>query len=178
MADQPRIVTRDEQPYVAIAATVTMDDIAAAADRLPEVMAWVAARGLARAGAPFFKYDVIAMPDRLQMQVGAPLRELVEGEGDIVAGLLPAGRYAMVSHIGHPKELMGVTTDLLAWADRQGLAFDMTSSPDGERWGCRLEAYHSDPRLVPDMAQWHTDLLFRLAELAGPRLRSDGLAPP
>jgi len=164
MADQPRIVTRDEQPYVAIAATVTMDDIAAAADRMPEVVAWMRARGIAPAGAPFFKYDVIAMPDRLQMQVGVPVSEPVgTTDSDVVAGVLPAGRYAMVSHIGHPKELMGVTTDLLAWADRQGLTFDMTPTPDGERWGCRLEAYHSDPRVVPDMAQWHTDLLFRLA---------------
>jgi len=164
MADQPRIVTRGAQPYVAIAATVTMDDIAAAADRMPEVVAWIRARDIPAAGAPFFKYDVIAMPNRLQMQVGIPVSEPVgDTDSDVVAGVLPAGRYAMVSHVGHPKELMGVTTDLLAWAEREGLAFDMTTTADGERWGCRLEAYHSDPRVVPDMTQWLTDLLFRLA---------------
>jgi DNA gyrase inhibitor GyrI len=99
------------------------------------------------------------------MEVGVPVAEAVEPDGEVVAGVLPAGRYAMVSHIGHPKELMGVTTELLAWADRQGLRFDMTPSEDGERWGCRLEVYHSDPHEVPDMAQWHTDLVFRLADL-------------
>jgi hypothetical protein len=33
---------------------------------------------------------------------------------------------------------------------------------DGNMWGCRLEIYKSDPRVVPDMNDWETELLFRL----------------
>jgi hypothetical protein len=51
--------------------------------------------------------------------------------------------------------------DLLAWADRQNLEWDV----DGDRWGSRLEVYKSDPREVPDMTKWETELLFRLKDL-------------
>ena len=36
---------------------------------------------------------------------------------------------------------------------------------DGDRWGSRLEVYKSDPREVPDMTKWETELLFRLKDL-------------
>jgi effector-binding domain-containing protein len=98
------------------------------------------------------------------MQVGAPVSSPVAGEGDIRPGVLPAGRYAKVAHVGHPKELMGVTKALLEWAGDQGLRFDVTPTANGEEWACRLEVYHTDPTDIPDMSRWHTDLLFRLAD--------------
>jgi hypothetical protein len=58
---------------------------------------------------------------------------------------------------------VGATGDLLAWAERQGLTWDTTPTPDGERWGCRLEEYLSDPDEEPDMTKWETVLAFRLA---------------
>src|SRR4051794_3554063 len=97
MDNQPRIVRRDAQPYVAIAATVTMRSIAVAADRLPEVLSWVARRGIEATGAPFFRYDVIDAARRLQLQVGVPVRAPTEGEGAIIPGRLPAGNYLTVS---------------------------------------------------------------------------------
>jgi effector-binding domain-containing protein len=86
------------------------------------------------------------------------------GEGEFVAGVLPAGRYATVTHIGHPDQLADVTRDLLAWAAEQGLRFDVRTTPEGEAWGCRLESYRTDPAVEPDMSTWKTTLLFRLAD--------------
>jgi hypothetical protein len=48
------------------------------------------------------------------------------------------------------------------WAPQQGLAWDVTSPPDGERWGCRLEIYHDEPG--QDMSEWETELAFKLAD--------------
>jgi effector-binding domain-containing protein len=67
-------------------------------------------------------------------------------------------------HVGHPDELFSATTDLLAWAEEQGLTWDMSETPDGERWGSRLEWYLTDPADEPDMAKWETELAFRLAD--------------
>jgi hypothetical protein len=39
----------------------------------------------------------------------------------------------------------------------------MSLSPEGERWGCRLEIYRTDPQAEPDMTKWETELAFRLA---------------
>lgn len=135
MEPQPSVVRRAEQPYVAVCGTVTMQTIPQVADRLPGVFGWLAGRGIAPAGPPFLR-----------------------------AGLLPAGRYAVVTHTGPFGGLAGVTRDLLGWAAARGLAWDVAVSPEGEAWGCRLEIYQTSPAGEPDPAKWQTELAFRLAE--------------
>ena len=62
------------------------------------------------------------------MPVAAPGNGREDGGDEVISGVLPAGRYATVTHVGHPSELMGVTKSLLDWAAGQGLTWDM--SPD------------------------------------------------
>jgi effector-binding domain-containing protein len=164
MPAAPRIVERAEQPYVAVSGRVTMQTIGAIADRLPEVFAWLGARGLEPAGAPFFKYDLIDMERQLEVGAGVLVAAAAAGDGEVVAGVLPAGRYASLTHVGHPDELVEATTALLDWAAQQGLAWDMNETPEGQRWGCRLEVYKTDPAEQPDMSKWEMELLFRLAD--------------
>jgi effector-binding domain-containing protein len=164
MPTAPRIVERAEQPYVAVSGRVTMETIGAIADRLPEVFAWLGARGLEPAGAPFFRYDRIDMERQLEVEAGVRVTAAAAADGEVLAGVLPAGRYASVTHVGHPDGLADATTALLDWAPRQGLAWDVTETPEGQRWGCRLEVYKTDPAEQPDMGRWETELLFRLAD--------------
>jgi effector-binding domain-containing protein len=164
MADEPTLAQHGDQPYVAIDGVVTTATIPEIADRLPEVFAWLAGKGIEPAGPPFFKYDVIDMDRELRMQVGVPVTELVAGDGPIVFGMMPAGRFATLRHVGHPSELAGATRELLDWAEREGLMFDMWRASDGEHWACRLEFYLTDPREEPDMNAWETLLAFRLSE--------------
>jgi hypothetical protein len=165
-AVRPRVVDLGAQPYVFVRDTVAMTGIPRIADRLPEVVMELAAQGVGVGGAPFFRYRLIDMPDRLEMEAGVPV-DSTEGlrlVGDLRAGLLPAGRYAARRHHGHPDGLAAATADLLAWAEREGLRWDSEPTPDGERWGCRLERYLTDPRIQPDMSRWETELSFRLAD--------------
>ena len=145
MSATPEIVTRAEQPYVAIRARVTMSELPGLADRLGEVFGWLGARGIAPAGAPFFRYDVIDMARQLEVEAGVPVEAATSGVGDVISGVLPGGRYATVTHVGHPSELQGVTKDLLDWAAGQGLTWDMSHGSDGDRWGSRLEFYPDRP---------------------------------
>jgi effector-binding domain-containing protein len=163
MPTQPRIVERPEQPYVAIGGVVTMQTVGAIADRLPEVFVWLAEHNLEPAGVPFFKYNLIDMRRQLEVEVGVPVATPAQGDGDVHAGVLPAGRYANVTHVGHPDELAGVTAKLLDWSAQQGLRWDMSETSAGQRWRCRLEIYHTDPAEEPDMRRWETELAFRLA---------------
>lgn len=158
------IITRAEQPYVAIRQQVTMAGLGALGARLGEVAGWLGARGLAPAGPPFFRFNVIDMMRELEVEAGFPVAAVAEGDGKIVAGVLPAGRYATVTHTGHPDELLDVTRELLEWAAGQGLKWDMTKTERGERWGCRLENYLTNPEEEPDMSKWVTQLAFRLAD--------------
>jgi effector-binding domain-containing protein len=164
MQAEPRIVELPEQPYVAIRGLVTMQTVGAIADRLPEVFGWLAARGIEPTGAPFFKYNVIDMERQLEIEVGVPVAAIAAGDGNVLAGVLPPGRYATVTHVGHPNQLVDVTAALLAWAAERSLEWDMTETEDGQKWACRLEVYKTDPSEEPDMDGWETELAFRLAD--------------
>ncbi len=116
------------------------------------------------------------MDRQLEIEAGFPVAAPVTGEGQVLAAVLPAGRYATLWHTGHPDELAGATRTLLDWATRQGLAWDVTSTPDGERWGCRPETYHDEPG--QDMSEWETELAFNSPTSAAPGdLAQRGTAP-
>jgi effector-binding domain-containing protein len=167
MDSTPVIAERLATPYVAITVTVTMDAIADVVPPLTqEVLAWLEARGIRPAGPPFWMYNIIDMERGLEIETGLPLAEPFDGPNDgsdrVHAGLLPPGRYVTVTHVGHPKTLMDATARLLKWADAQGLTWDVSPSPQGDRWGCRLEIYRDEPG--QDMNEWETELAFRLAD--------------
>ena len=163
MSSAPEIMTRAAQPYVAIRTQVTMQDLGTVVPPLnQEVFAWLGARGAATAGPPFWKYNVSDMMRELEIEAGVPVAAAVAGDDRVMAGVLPAGRYATLTHVGHPSELMAATKALLDWAAEQGLTWDVTPSEDGERWACRLESYLTDPSQEPDMSKWMTQLAFKL----------------
>jgi effector-binding domain-containing protein len=164
MSSTPTVVDWPDQPYVAITGRVTMQSVSEIADRIPEVFGWLGAKGIAPAGPPFLRYNVIDMAQQLEIEAGVPVVAPVEGDDRVRAGTLPAGRYATVVHIGHPAGLVSTTGDLLDRAARQGLAFDVVESAAGDRWGARLERYLTDPRDEPDPNRWETELALRLAD--------------
>nr|WP_055507412.1 GyrI-like domain-containing protein [Nonomuraea pusilla] len=160
----PDIIEFPDRPYVGVRRTITMTSFGLVADRIGELIAWLGERGVALAGAPFLRYDSIDLAaDRLVVEAGVPVPHPVEGAGDVHAATLPAGRYAVAHHHGHPDRLAGTIESLLAWAGQEGLAWDLTEKDGAEHWGCRLERYLSDPRDHPDPATWDIDLEFRLA---------------
>ena len=166
MSNEPTIVERSAQPYAAITARVTMQNLGEVVPPLnQEVFAWLAQHGAQPSGGPpFWKYNVIDMERGMELEAGVTTTELVAGDGRVHAGVLPAGRYATLHHVGHPSTLMDATARLLRWADARGLKWDVSESPEGERWASRLELYLTDPREQPDMNAWETELAFRLAD--------------
>jgi effector-binding domain-containing protein len=160
----PVIVERAEQPYLAIRKTVTMQTISEIADQFPEVFGRLAERGIEYVGAPFLKYNVFTSSGLLEMEAGVPVAAEVAGDDRVLAGVLPGGRFASVTHRGHPDGLLEVTASLLDWGAEQGLRWDMSATDGGERWGMRIELYKTDPALEPDLNRWETELVFRLAD--------------
>jgi effector-binding domain-containing protein len=163
MQHEPTVVERSPQPYVGITRPITMSTFAAVADEMPGIFGWLRASGIEPVGAPFFRYWVIDMERELVVEAGVPVAPAVHGEGDIRPGTLPGGRYLTVTHTGHPHELVDVTAAFLAWAGDHGLTFAVEPSPEGDRWGCRLELLLTDPAEVPEMQDWQTQLCFQLA---------------
>jgi effector-binding domain-containing protein len=168
----PQIIERPPQPYVGIRESVTMSTLSSVADRVPELLGWLAQQGETPSGAVFFRYLTIDMVRELEVEAGVPVAAALDladrAGGAVTAGTLPGGRFVRAFFVGHPDGLENATAELLQWAETQGLQWDMKDSPVGERWGCRLEIYHSDPIEDPDMNTWRTELAFRLADGAIP----------
>jgi effector-binding domain-containing protein len=158
------VVRREAVPYAAIPITVTMDSLATAVPLNGAVFDWLGQHDIAPAGPPFWKYNVIDMANQLELEVGVATATPVVADDRISAGELPAGRYLETTFHGHPDGLQQATGDLLAYADAEGLTFDRSESPSGDRWVARLEYYLSDPDEQPDMAQWDTTLSFKLRD--------------
>lgn len=89
-------------PYAGIRAWVTMAAVGSVADRIPEIFGWLGARGITPAGPPFFRYHVIDMEGQLEVEAGVPVASAIDDDGDIRAGTLPAGRFAVITHTGAP----------------------------------------------------------------------------
>jgi len=164
MSDGPKIVHRTEQPYVGIRETITMSTFNVVADRIPELFAWLAARGLAPAGAPFFKYNVIDMERELEVEVGIPIATAVEPDGDVLYGTLPAGRYVAFTSVGSSDDHIAAVADMFDWAAELELTFDMSDTDAGSTWACRLQVLNTEPALEPDVTKHETENLFRLAD--------------
>lgn len=164
MSVEPEITHRAAQPYAGISAWVTMAAVGTVADRIPEIFGWLGARGIAPAGPPFFRYHVIDMSRQLLVEAGVPVASGIDDEGDIRGGTLPSGRFVVMTHTGAPETLVGATGALLDWAEARGLAWDVAHTDEGEKWGCRVEFYLTDPAEQPDTTKWQTQLAFRLAD--------------
>jgi effector-binding domain-containing protein len=161
VSEGPTVETRMAQPYAAIPVKVRMEELGSVVPPLTgQVFDWLGARGISPAGPPFWRYVVIDMDAELELETGVAIASSSDGATQVRTGVLPAGRYATVTHTGHPDTLVSATRDLLDWAAEQGLEWDA----DGNTWGCRLEEYLSDPAEVPDMSQWQTRLAFRLRD--------------
>jgi effector-binding domain-containing protein len=161
---EPIIIERAAQRYVGRRESIIMTEFARIADHLPGMFASLVSRGVAITGPPFFRYRVIDMSAELVVEAGIPVAGPVDVEAPTFVAELPAGRYATVSHVGHPDELMGVTARLLDWAQRRDLAWDVTPTLEGEVWGARLEVLMTNPAEEPDMHKWETVLVFKLAD--------------
>ena len=161
MSQEPRIEERAARHYAGIQATAPMEGVSAAVDQaFPELFGWLAGTGTAPAGPPFIRFLVIDMEALLQLELGVPVAGPMRESGRIRPGVLPAGRYAVLRHIGNYDGLIDANAALQRWAHDHGLDFDVTDTPEGSAWGSRLEEYITDPSKEPDPAKWETDVAY------------------
>lgn len=163
MLTLPRLIDQKARPYVAVRRRVTIPFDADIGPAMGALFGAVAARNIRTTGPAFFKYNVIAMPD-LEIEFGMPVAEPVPAEGELVAGVLPAGRYAETTYFGHYDNLMDVNAILIGWAKEKGIAWDATTEADGDHFAARMEIYHNDPDEEPDPTRWQTTLMIKVMD--------------
>lgn len=159
---QPQIGHRAAQPYAAIPVNVTMESLARAVDRgFPELFGWLAEHALEPAGAPFIRYLKVDMGAELEIELGVPVAAEPAGDERVRAGVLPAGRYITLVHVGPYDGLVQANATLQQWAQERGFSWEME---DESRWRGRVEHYLTDPAQHPDPSGWETELAYLVVD--------------
>jgi effector-binding domain-containing protein len=160
--EEPKIEYRAAEPYVAIAETVTMGELGPAIARgFPALLGSLQTSGLAPTGAPFVRYLHVDMPAELSIEVAVPVHDAPPADDRRCQGLLPAGRYVTLVHVGTYDGLVGANTALQQWARQRDIAWAID---EGGRWGGRVERYLTDPSQQPDSSQWQTEIAYLIAD--------------
>lgn len=153
MLSEPTIEYREEQPYVAIRSTVTMQNIPKDLPPLiHEILQWVEKKNLEQEGPVFFYY--LSM-DRgtMQVDVGVPVRDAVKTDDRVIAGSFPAAKYLTARHKGPYDDLRN-----------SHMAMDRYAQTHGLKGTTRAEIYITDPEEVKDQSKWETDLILQLMD--------------
>lgn len=158
--EQPRVERRAETPYLAIRVITPFRGMLHARDELlSELIGWLKAQD-AESERFFLRLHVIDMEGPMDLEVGAITKEPVSGDKRVKPAILPAGDYATMTYRDHARR---ANRALIEWAASNGVAFDRTDDPAGDRFACRYEAYLTDPRTEPRKTRWVVELNIRVA---------------
>ncbi|XEC96713.1 GyrI-like domain-containing protein [Paenibacillus tarimensis] len=121
--NEPKVEYREEKPCVYIPIRVPMKEWNKTTVLIGEVLAWIGRKGLESGGAPFYRYREIGdMEKAFSLEVGAPVTQPVEGDGKVLGGTIPSGKYVTLMHNGHP--------DSLVYSLRHTIYSDPAPEPD------------------------------------------------
>lgn len=161
MLSEPQFTTREPQPYAAIRVTAEQGRVGeVAAPLLGEVMGWLQAKGIEPVGAPFFNYTGMR-GQTMDMEVGWPIAKSAPGDGRVVTGTLPGGRYVTVRYTGHYDGLRGAHEALHEWLAGRGTPAAVAAETGRQTL---LEIYETNPDTEPDPSTWVTAIAFKLSD--------------
>ena len=95
----------------------------------------------------------------MDAEVGVPLSQSPQGDGRIIAGSFPAGKYVTAKHMGPYTGLPNSHMGLENYLQKHGLKEKVVTGEHGQKWGTRIESYITTPDEVADQSKWETDLL-------------------
>ncbi|MQA76322.1 MAG: hypothetical protein GEU88_18680 [Solirubrobacterales bacterium] len=151
MTQEPEIRELAAQEAAVERAVTDAAGMAATVDRaFPALFGRLEELGVTPAGAPFIRY--LKTGERLEIELGVPVPGGVEELRAAERTSLPAGRAAVLRHIGHFQGLREAGERLLSWVDEHG------EQAAGPHW----ETYVTDPRSEPDSSKWITDVYLPL----------------
>jgi effector-binding domain-containing protein len=172
MRNQPRIEERPASPYIGIHARVAGEaEFRRAVDRgFPELFGWLGENDVAPAGPPFIRYlELDAHDEPTEIELGVPVASDRPVDGRLQRGVLPAGQYATLLHVGPYNsatvpDLAAARAELLRWADEHDIELDASKADGGTSFRACVEHYITDPRSEPDSSKWQTELAYLTAE--------------
>ncbi len=114
------------------------------------IMEYAGRLGVEPSGPPYVAYFNMD-PQAFDMEIGFPFGKALPGKGEILSGLLPAGRAAACLHVGPYPQLGAAYEALSKWVEAQG--YTVT--------GVAYEFYLNDPQTTP-ASELQTQIVFPL----------------
>jgi effector-binding domain-containing protein len=162
LLEAPRVVERPEQHYLGIRVITPFRGMLAKRNELlDELFGWLRTAGVDDSGMFFLRLHVIDMAGPMDLEVGMMTPGPLPGDDRVRPATLPAGRYATLTYRNHS---LRANRALLDWIADQQLALDRREVPEGDLFGCRYEAFRTDPRTEPRKTKWEVELDMRLAD--------------
>lgn len=147
LLEPPRVVDRQRLDCLGIRVVTPFRGMLGARNELlDELTAWLAGQDADDVGPFFLRLHVIDMNGPMDIEVGVVTPSPRVGDGRVQPSTLPAGRYATLTYRNHS---LRANKALLDWAAGQGLQLDRNEIAAGDLFGCRYEAYRTDPRTSP-----------------------------
>jgi hypothetical protein len=160
MIGEPFVAAYPDRPYFGIRFSAPYRGMfSQVAEKTKVLDRWCRENQPEECGPRFLRYWVIEMRGRMELEVGVVADRGAPPSEEVSPGTLPAGRYATLVYRG-----LGLAANkaLLGWIDQEGLQADRAGMPDGDHFGCRYEAYLTDPKREPRKKQWDIELAIRL----------------
>ncbi len=159
----PQVIEREAEPHVAIAWSGPMADMPMHAPAMfPVLHGWMASKGL-KGRAGFFRYRGVGDDGNVRMEVGTTVNSTAEGEANVLADTVPAGRYAHAVYTGPYDRLYDAMCMLSGWVKGRNLRAEESVDATGRFPAVQIEVYRVSPADTPEPAAWKTDLLVKLA---------------
>lgn len=165
----PQIEHREAQPYLAVRREVTETVQVAVDGAFPALFEWLGQRAIKPAGPPFIRVNEVDQKgEPLELETGVPVAAEVFADGIVHAGVLPAGRYATLIHVGpyrsETETDIGDTRErLLTWARETGLELGEPSAR-GTALRCCVDHLLISPGTEPDYTKWKTELAYLIVD--------------
>lgn len=135
-----QIVETEKQPALVVKKTVSVKEMPQAVGAAyGMIVNYIVGMGIEPLGPAFIAYYNMDM-EHLEVEIGFPTMEEIQGSGEIVAVMIPAGKKAVGYHKGAYGEIAPVYDKLAAWAAEKG------HIPSGIAY----EHYFNSPGEIPE----------------------------
>lgn len=135
-----QIIETEDQPVLSVRTTTSIEEMPKLVGSVfSSIVSYIIGKGEEPVGPAFIAYNNMDMQN-LNVEIGFPLQNAIEGEGDIVLRFIPAGKKAIGFHKGSYDKIGPVYEKLHTWLQQKG----------HESTGVAYEYYYNSPDEVSE----------------------------
>lgn len=158
-----RVEHRPERPAVSIPIEVPMSQWDRANALVGELMEWMPEHQAQPVGPPFFQHRRVGDLDTpFDLSVGFELTAATDGDDRVRTDPMPAGRYLVGLHHGHPDRIVESHQALLTYGAEHGIHPRHGTDTGPMTFAGLYETYLTDPAQQPDLEQWQVEIAYLL----------------